>query len=91
MNESLESIKLIQQLFPIISINTSLCKLIISGILHNCDNLIMESMIYSFINNYISLKLFLYVRQEGPKGELGVIISTNNINKLYRLKIRSPD
>jgi NADH:ubiquinone oxidoreductase subunit D len=59
--------------------------------LTNYDNLIMESIIYSFINNYLLLKLFVYVRQEGPKGELGLIICTNNINKLYRLKIRSPD
>ena len=67
-------------------------------LLLNCINycsvtlhLIMESIIYSFINNYLLLKLFVYVRQEGPKGELGLIICTNNINKLYRLKIRSPD
>ena len=83
MNESLESIKLIQQLFILL--------VLVAIMLSNYDNLIMESIIYSFINNYLLLKLFVYVRQEGPKGELGLIICTNNINKLYRLKIRSPD
>ena len=32
-----------------------------------------------------------YVRQEAPKGELGLLIVSDNTNKAYRVKIRSPD
>ena len=34
---------------------------------------------------------FTYIRQEAPKGELGLYIVTDNRNKIYRIKIRSPD
>ena len=34
---------------------------------------------------------FTYIRQEAPKGELGLYILTDNRNKIYRMKIRSPD
>jgi len=32
-----------------------------------------------------------YVRQEAPKGELGLYIVSDNTNNPYRVKIRSPD
>ena len=32
-----------------------------------------------------------YLRQEAPKGELGLYIVSDNRNKIYRMKIRSPD
>jgi NADH:ubiquinone oxidoreductase subunit D len=86
MNESLESIKLIQQLFVLLFMLT--LKMLINFYFREY---IMESMIYCFNLTYLLLKLFIYVRQEGPKGELGLIICTNNIELIYRLKIRSPD
>lgn len=94
MNESLESIKLIQQLFVLlfmlVTVKNNLASM---GCKYKFDirKYIMESMIYCFNLTYLLLKLFIYVRQEGPKGELGLIICTNNIELIYRLKIRSPD
>jgi len=85
MNESLESIKLIQQLFVCFMLETNRMSPF------DVRKYIMESMIYCFNLTYLLLKLFIYVRQEGPKGELGLIICTNNIELIYRLKIRSPD
>ena len=52
---------------------------------------IMESMIQTFRFIFILVHGFSYVRQEAPKGELGLYIVTDNRNKIYRIKIRSPD
>jgi len=52
---------------------------------------IMESMIITFRFIFILVHGFSYVRQEAPKGELGLYIVTDNRNKIYRMKIRSPD
>ena len=46
-------------------------------------------MFYKFI--FILVHGFTYIRQEAPKGELGLYIVTDNRNKIYRIKIRSPD
>ena len=54
-------------------------------------NKIMESMIESFRFIFILVHGFTYIRQEAPKGELGLYIVTDNRNKIYRIKIRSPD
>ena len=51
----------------------------------------MESMIQTFTFIFIILHGFTYIRQEAPKGELGLYIVTDNRNKIYRIKIRSPD
>jgi len=52
---------------------------------------IMESMIITFRFIFILVHGFSYVRQEAPKGELGLYIVSDNRNKVYRMKIRSPD
>ena len=52
---------------------------------------IMESMIITFRFIFILVHGFSYVRQEAPKGELGLYIVSDNRNKIYRIKIRSPD
>ena len=52
---------------------------------------IMESMIQTFRFIFILVHGFTYVRQEAPKGELGLYIVSDNRNKIYRMKIRSPD
>ena len=51
----------------------------------------MESMIQTFTFIFIILHGFTYIRQEAPKGELGLYIVSDNRNKIYRIKIRSPD
>ena len=49
----------------------------------------MESMInFTFC---ITVHGQTYLRQEAPKGELGLYIVSDNTNKVYRVKIRSPD
>jgi NADH:ubiquinone oxidoreductase subunit D len=52
---------------------------------------LMESMIITFRFIFILVHGFSYVRQEAPKGELGLYIVSDNRNKVYRMKIRSPD
>ena len=54
-------------------------------------NKFMESMIEYFRFFFILVHGFTYIRQEAPKGELGLYIVTDNRNKIYRIKIRSPD
>ena len=54
-------------------------------------NKFMESMIEYFRFIFILVHGFTYLRQEAPKGELGLYIVTDNRNKIYRIKIRSPD
>ena len=54
-------------------------------------NKFMESMIEYFRFIFILVHGFTYIRQEAPKGELGLYIVTDNRNKIYRIKIRSPD
>ena len=54
----------------------------------------MESMIHQFklISEGQTLPMGnRYVRQESPKGELGLQIVSDNTNNPYRVKIRSPD
>ena len=62
---------------------------------HSCSwyasRSIMESMIITFRFIFILVHGFSYVRQEAPKGELGLYIVSDNRNKVYRMKIRSPD
>ena len=48
----------------------------------------MESVIY---NLQFCINGQTYLRQEAPKGELGLYIVSDNTNKVYRVKIRSPD
>ena len=54
----------------------------------------MESMIHQFklISEGQTLPMGnRYVRQESPKGELGLQIVNDNTNNPYRVKIRAPD
>ena len=54
----------------------------------------MESMIHYFklvSEGYTFGCSETYLRQEAPKGELGLYIVSDNRNKIYRIKIRSPD
>ena len=54
----------------------------------------MESMIHYFklvTEGYTLPKGDIYVRQEAPKGELGLSLVSDNTNAPYRIKIRSPD
>ena len=85
MNECLESVKIIQQLNNEQSPSPHHCNLI--------RNNLMELMIHRFIfglsHNIVHGQT--YLRQEAPKGELGFYIVSDNTNKVYRVKIRSPD
>ena len=54
-------------------------------------NKFMESMIEYFRFIFILVHGFTYIRQEAPKGELSLYLITDNRNKVYRCKIRSPD
>jgi len=67
MNESLESVKIIQQLF--LSFSTDCIPCIVSSA-------VMESMIegFRFITNLMLGET--YLRQEAPKGELGLYIGS---------------
>ena len=85
VNESLECIKIISQLFQ----QFNLYSLHFHHI--SLNKFIMESMIVQFRFIFILVHGFTYLRQEAPKGELGLYIVTDNRNKIYRIKIRSPD
>jgi len=53
----------------------------------------MESLIHHFklyTEGYNLLKGKLYTSTEAPKGEFGVCLISNNLNKPYRLKIKAP-
>ena len=85
VNESLECIKIISQLFQQLN-------LFVNSYHHiSLNKFIMESMIVQFRFIFILVHGFTYLRQEAPKGELGLYIVTDNRNKIYRIKIRSPD
>ena len=90
INECLQSIKIIQQVF-----NQLKCYLFKAGDSYYLNYFhcyyVMESMIKLFKFIFIILYGFTQVRQEAPKGELGLYIVTDNRNKIYRMKIRSPD
>ena len=85
VNESLECIKIISQLFQQFNIYKKEFHHI------SLNKFIMESMIVQFRFIFILVHGFTYLRQEAPKGELGLYIVTDNRNKIYRIKIRSPD
>jgi NADH dehydrogenase (ubiquinone) Fe-S protein 2 len=83
MNESLESIKIIQQLYhtwKVMPTNNN-----------SCNEGLMESLIDTFRFIFLLLLGSSMIRQEAPKGELSLYLITDNRNKVYRLKIRSPD
>jgi NADH:ubiquinone oxidoreductase subunit D len=48
-------------------------------------------MIHRFISVLLLPHQQAYLRQEAPKGELGLFMILNNIYNCYRVKIRSPD
>ena len=48
----------------------------------------MESMIEYFRFIFILVHGFTYIRQEAPKGELGLYIVTDNRNKIYHSILR---
>ena len=87
MNESLESIKIIQQMFHSfkVSMNES------DTLSNNIKLCLMESLIQGFRFIFLLVHGETMIRQEAPKGELSLYIVTDNRNKVYRLKIRSPD
>ena len=83
MNESLESIKIIQQLYhtwKVMPTNNN-----------SCNEGLMESLIDTFRFIFLLLLGSSMIRQEAPKGELSLYLITDNRNKVYRCKIRSPD
>ena len=51
----------------------------------------MESLIDTFRFIFLLLLGSSMIRQEAPKGELSLYLITDNRNKVYRCKIRSPD
>ena len=53
----------------------------------------MESLIHHFKNFTEGVKIFkneTYIASEAPKGEFGVFLVTNNSNRPFRCKIKSP-
>ena len=92
MNESLESIKIIQQMFhsfkvilPILLFDFHL------SLNNNIKLCLMESLIQGFRFIFLLVHGETMIRQEAPKGELSLYLITDNRNKVYRCKIRSPD
>ena len=90
MNECLESVKIIEQIliyfsnldYRVFSINKSIY-------IYYFD---IQFMIIYFDLSLITLpKIKNYIRQEAPKGELGIKILIHNSNNVSRLKIRSAD
>jgi NADH:ubiquinone oxidoreductase subunit D len=82
MNESLESIKIIQQMFHSFNYNPTN---------NNIKLCLMESLIQGFRFIFLLVHGETMIRQEAPKGELSLYLITDNRNKVYRCKIRSPD
>lgn len=89
MNESLESIKIIQQMFH--SFKVILPIIIKVNINNNIKLCLMESLIQGFRFIFLLVHGETMIRQEAPKGELSLYLITDNRNKVYRCKIRSPD
>jgi NADH:ubiquinone oxidoreductase subunit D len=90
MNESLESIKIIQQMFHSFKVILP----IIANLLNIENNIklcLMESLIQGFRFIFLLVHGETMIRQEAPKGELSLYLITDNRNKVYRCKIRSPD
>ena len=53
----------------------------------------MESLIHHFKNFTEGVKIFkneTYIASEAPKGEFGVFLVSNNSNRPFRCKIKSP-
>ena len=88
MNESLESIKIIQQMFHSFKVYIMLYN---ESHINNPGNILMESLIQGFRFIFLLVHGETMIRQEAPKGELSLYLITDNRNKVYRLKIRSPD
>jgi NADH-quinone oxidoreductase subunit D len=94
VNETFTSIKIIQQLFHYVKFSYYHSRhhninLVMASFSLPC--IVMESMIDIFRFIFIAIHGFTYIRQEAPKGELGLYIVSSNRNKIYRIKIRSPD
>jgi NADH-quinone oxidoreductase subunit D len=90
VNETFTSIKIIQQLFHYVKFSyMHNINLVMASFSLPC--IVMESMIDIFRFIFIAIHGFTYIRQEAPKGELGLYIVSSNRNKIYRIKIRSPD
>ena len=94
INEMRESIKIIDQCInriPIGAIRTDDKKIAPPTRLNMKNS--MESLIYHF--KFYNSSLFInsgetYMSSEAPKGEFGVFLISNNSNKPYRCKIKSP-
>ena len=86
MNECLESVKIIQQVFHY---KSTIFSSIIDAF--RVDYLTIEGMIHRYIFIFLFVMKLIYVRQEAPKGELGLFIVSDNLFYVYRVKIRSPD
>ena len=91
VNETFTSIKIIQQLFHYVKHLFSYDPNSIVMASFSLPCIVMESMIDIFRFIFIAIHGFTYIRQEAPKGELGLYIVSSNRNKIYRIKIRSPD
>ena len=91
MRQSLRIIKQTLDLIPKASLNNKQC----SKIGPEQESMkSMESLINHFKNHTSGINLPVgetYSATESPKGEFGVLCVTNGTNKVYRLKIKSPD
>ena len=90
MNESLESIKIIQQMFHSFKVILPIIANLLN-IQYNIKLCLMESLIQGFRFIFLLVHGETMIRQEAPKGELSLYLITDNRNKVYRCKIRSPD
>jgi len=90
MNESLESIKIIQQMFHSFKVILPIIAKLLN-INNNIKLCLMESLIQGFRFIFLLVHGETMIRQEAPKGELSLYLITDNRNKVYRCKIRSPD
>jgi|TARA_B110000908_G_C10180408_1_gene415404 NADH-quinone oxidoreductase subunit D len=91
MNESLESIKIIQQMFHSFKVYIMLYNEDFNSHINNIKLCLMESLIQGFRFIFLLVHGETMIRQEAPKGELSLYLITDNRNKVYRCKIRSPD
>lgn len=100
MNEMLESLFIINQIlfkfYKNLPTNIIQKKINLKKILkksNNTSKIFMENIIHHFKywqDGFIIKKNYIYSSVESPKGEFGVFLITNNSNKPFRCKIKSP-
>lgn len=100
MNEMVESLFIINQvlwkIFYKVPVDDFKKKYALNKIVKKnkkSSKIFMENIIHHFKywqDGFIVKKDFLYASVESPKGEFGVFLVTNDTNKPYRCKIKSP-